>query len=151
MDRLMNSLDGEAKKLVKTVGSNGYFYATALKVLKRDFGNPLFVSHLNLKKLFDQKQINIKDKLGLRSFHQQLRICISWLSSIGYDIPLTSHENLVKALSVLPMKYQSGFFKHMKGFNMLEGTINLTTLQIIFNRLANILAAGIKNNKQIEK
>ena len=151
MDRLMNSLDGEAKKLVKTVGSNGYFYATALKVLKRDFGNPLFVSHLNLKKLFDQKQINIKDKLGLRSFHQQLRICISWLSSIGYDTPLTSHENLVKALSVLQMKYQSGFFKHMKGFNMLEGTINLTTLQIIFNRLANILAAGIKNNKQIEK
>ena len=151
MDRLMNSLDGEAKKLVKTVGSNGYFYATALKVLKRDFGNPLFVSHLNLEKLFDQKQINIKDKLGLRSFHQQLRICISWLSSIGYDTPLTSHENLVKALSVLPMKYQSGFFKHMKGFNMLEGTINLTTLQIIFNRLANILAAGIKNNKQIEK
>ena len=42
---------------------------------------------------------------------------------------------------------------------MLDGTINLTTLeqwlekqlQIIFNSLANILAAEIKNNKQIEK
>ena len=56
MDHLMNSLDGEAKKSVKTVGTNGYFYATALKVLKRDFGNPLVVSHLKLKKLFDQKQ-----------------------------------------------------------------------------------------------
>ena len=55
MDHLMNSLDGEAKKSVKTVGTNGYFYATALKVLKRDFGNPLVVSHLKLKKLFDQK------------------------------------------------------------------------------------------------
>ena len=32
MDYLINSLDGEAKRAVKTVGTNGYFYATALKV-----------------------------------------------------------------------------------------------------------------------
>ena len=89
MDHLMNSLDGEAKKSAKTVGTNGYFYAAALKILKRDFGHLLVVSHLKLKKLFDQKQIHIKDKLRLPSFHQQLRICISWLLSIGYDIPLT--------------------------------------------------------------
>ena len=71
MDHLMNSLDGEAKKSVKTVGTNGYFYATVFKVLKRDFGNLLVVLHLKLTKLFDQKQINIEDKLGLCSFHQQ--------------------------------------------------------------------------------
>ena len=76
MDNLLNSLDGEAKKLVKTVGANDYFYAIALKLLKRDFGNLLVVPDLKVKKLFDQKQINIKDKLGLRSFHQQLRIRI---------------------------------------------------------------------------
>ena len=43
--------------------------------------------------------------------------------------------------------------------NMLDGTIYLTTLeqwlekqlQIIFNPLANFLAAEIKNNKQNEK
>ena len=42
---------------------------------------------------------------------------------------------------------------------MLDGTINFTTseqwlekqLQIIFNLLANILAAEIKNNKQNQK
>ena len=39
MDHLMNSLDGEAKRSVKTVGTIGFFYATALKVLTRDFGN----------------------------------------------------------------------------------------------------------------
>ena len=31
MDHLMNSLHGEAKKSVKTVGSNGYFNARPLK------------------------------------------------------------------------------------------------------------------------
>ena len=59
------------------------------------------------------------------------------------------------SLSVLAIKYQSQFFKHTKDFNMLDGTINLTTLeqwlekqlQIIFNPFANILAAQIKNNK----
>ena len=114
MDHLMNNLDGETKKSVKTVGTNGYFNATALKDLKTDFGNPLVVLHLKLKKLFDQKQINIKDKLGLRPFHQQYRICISWPSSVGYDTLLTSYEKLVKALSVLPTKYQSEFLNTQK-------------------------------------
>ena len=79
---------------------------------------------------------------------------MSWLSSIGYDKLLTN-ENLVKVLSVLPIKYQSEFFKHTKDFNMLDGTINLTTLgqqlekqlQITFNPLANILAAKIKKQQ----
>ena len=34
MDHLTNSLDGEAKKSLKTVGTKGYFYVTTLKVLK---------------------------------------------------------------------------------------------------------------------
>ena len=50
MDHLMNSLDGDAKRSVKTAGPNSYFYAMALKVLKRDFGNHLVVSHLKLIK-----------------------------------------------------------------------------------------------------
>ena len=62
-------------------------------------------------------------------------------------------------MPVLPIKYQSEFFKHTKNFNIIDGTINLATLeqrlgkqlQIIFNPLANILAAEIKNNKQNEK
>ena len=57
------------------------------------------------------------------------------------------------------MKYQSKFFEHAKAFIMLDGTINLTTLeqwlekqlQISFTPLANILAAKVKNNKQNEK
>ena len=53
------------------------------------------------------------------------------------------------------MKYQSKFFEHAKDFIMLDGTINLTTLeqwlekqlQISFTPLANILAAKVKNNQ----
>ena len=132
MDHLMNSLDGEAKKSVKTVAPNGYFYAMALKVLKRYFGNPLTWVAFKI----DQKQINIKDKLGLRLFHQQLHICISWLSSIGYDTPLNWYENLVKTLSVLAIKYQS---EHTIDFNMLDRTINLTIRAVVRKTIANNL------------
>ena len=104
MDNLLNSLDGEAVKLKSWFGVNDYFYTIALKLLKRDFGNLLVVPDLKVKKLFDQKQINIKGKLGLLSFHQQLDTCISWLSSIGYNAPFTSYEDLGKALPVLPIK-----------------------------------------------
>ena len=74
---------------------------------------------------------------------------------IGYDTPLTLYENLVKALSVLPIKYQSEFFKHAKDFNMLDEIINITTLeqwlekqlQITFNSLANTFSCRNKKQK----
>ena len=38
MDRLLSVLDGEAKRVVSTIGQDGLFYPSALKLLKRDFG-----------------------------------------------------------------------------------------------------------------
>ena len=45
--------EGEAKQSVKTIGHNGIFYATVLKSLKRDFGNPVIVSYLKMQSLLD--------------------------------------------------------------------------------------------------
>ena len=54
MERLLSALEGEAKKSVGSIDYEGIFYATALKSLKRDFGNPVLVSHLRIKSIFDQ-------------------------------------------------------------------------------------------------
>ena len=48
MTRLLNVLDGNAKKAIFSIGSNGIFYATALETLKRDFLNHLLVAHKRL-------------------------------------------------------------------------------------------------------
>ena len=56
MERLLSVLKGEAKRSVESIGRNGIFYATTLKCLKREFGNPKEVTHLKLKSLFDQPQ-----------------------------------------------------------------------------------------------
>ena len=66
MERLLSMLRGEAKRSVESIGRNGIFYATTLKCLKREFGNPNVVTHLKLKSLFDQPQIKTADRASLK-------------------------------------------------------------------------------------
>ena len=86
MQRLLSALEGEAKKSGESIGCEGTFYATALKSLKQDFGNQLPVSHLKIRSIFDQPQIKPNDKIGLRKYHQQVKITIIWLLSMGLRI-----------------------------------------------------------------
>ena len=51
MDHLLSVLDGDAKRSIQSIGSSGIFYATALKALKCDYGNPIIVSHLRVKSI----------------------------------------------------------------------------------------------------
>ena len=52
MERLISVLDGDAKRAVAPVEHSGLFYASALKLLKQDFGNPLVVSYKKQKQLW---------------------------------------------------------------------------------------------------
>ena len=52
MERLISVLDGDAKRAVAAVEHSGLFYASALKLLKQDFGNPLVVSYKKQKQLW---------------------------------------------------------------------------------------------------
>ena len=56
MLRLISVLDRKAKQVIAAIGSNGIFYATALKTLKKNFGDPLLVGHLKIKAVFDRPQ-----------------------------------------------------------------------------------------------
>ena len=58
MQRLLSVLEGEAKRSFEAVGHNGIFYATPLKSLKRDFGNPVIVPHLNIQSVLDLHKSN---------------------------------------------------------------------------------------------
>ena len=52
MDGLLCILNGDAKRLRHLIRSSGIFYVAALKLLKRDYGNPIIVSHLHVKSFF---------------------------------------------------------------------------------------------------
>ena len=103
MERLLSVLDGDAKRVVSAIGRNGLFYATALKALKREFGNPYAVSYLKLKAVLEQGQIKADDQKGLRQFHQQLKTVVTWLTSMGYLSSLNSTENVTKAVMRLKL------------------------------------------------
>ena len=49
MEHLLSVLEGDAKRVVSAIGRNGLLYATALKTLKREFGNPEAIFFLEIK------------------------------------------------------------------------------------------------------
>ena len=134
MERLLSVLDGEAKRVVTAIGRNGMFYATALKTLKREFGNSYAVSHLKLKEVLNLPQISEDDSKGLRHFHQQIKGVVTWLNSMGYSASLKATESVTKAVMRLPKNLRSSFYKHFNNENFDENKINLITFE---KRLAN--------------
>ena len=150
MMKLISSLDGDVKKAVQSIGSNGLFYASALKSLKSNFGNPLLVATFRMKTLFDKPHINGRDRIALRQYHQQLKMNKTWLISMGYETPLLPSDNLTKALMRLPLYLQHGFFKVTRDSNLIDGSVNLIVfeqwldkkLKTFFNPLADTIAAN---------
>ena len=147
MERLRSVLDGDAKKSVEVIDTSGIFYATALKCLKRDCGNPLVIARLRFKALFDRPQLKVFDRSGLRQFHQQLKTNNTWLLSIGYESPPLSHENLTKCVSLLPPVLPQGFYKSTDFSVFTDGSVNLieqwleNKLTRYFNPKADIIEA----------
>lgn len=57
----------------------------------------MIVSHLKIKSLLDEPQIQTNDDIGLQHYnHQQVKITNPWLLSMGYKNPIVSYENLWK-------------------------------------------------------
>ena len=77
MDRLLSVLDGKAKRAVSAIGQDGIFYGSALKLLKREFGNPLMVSYLKLKEVLELPPIQHDDQNSLRNYHQKLKTIVT--------------------------------------------------------------------------
>ena len=114
MERLLSMLRGEAKRSVESIGRNGIFYATTLKCLKREFGNPHVITHLKLKSLFDQPQIKAADHASLKLYHQKLKCTNTWLVSMGYTSTLTSIKNITKAVQRLPNYLRQTLYRHTR-------------------------------------
>ena len=98
MNRLLSVSDGEAKRTVSAVWWDGFFWASVLKLLNREFANPLTVSYLTLKNVLELPSIQHDDQNSLRNYHQKLETTVIWLKTMGYDGALKSVENVIKAV-----------------------------------------------------
>ena len=66
MVRFLKVLKGKAKRSTEIIGMSVSFYATTLKLLKRDFGDPIFMSNLKLKLVLDKPQTQGNNWAALR-------------------------------------------------------------------------------------
>ena len=109
MERLISVHDGEAKRVVTSVGQSGIFYASAFTTLKRNFGNPVVVSYMKLKTVVDLPQLPPNDYNGLRVYHQTLEVTVMRLVSMGCNAAIKSTEGITKAVHRLPKYMKSKF------------------------------------------
>ena len=106
--------DGNSHSIL-SIGTNGLYYASALKLLKRDFGHPLVVTHLKLKPVFDKPQIKSGDRIALREcdiMQCDIKCVITWLGTMGYLFSLNSIEHLTKTVKRLPNFLRHSFYKY---------------------------------------
>ena len=129
MERLISVLDGKAKRVVTSVGQSGIFYASALKTLKRNFGNPVVVSYMKLKTVLDLPHLPPNDYNGLRAYHQTLKAAITWLVSMGYNAAIKSTESVTKAVVRLPKYMRSKFYRDFEGKLYDETEYNLEVFE----------------------
>lgn len=163
MERLISVLDGEVKKAVLSIGATGISYASALKALKRDFGNPVVVFYFKLINVLDLPQIPPRDRTSLRRYQQLLNSNNTWLISMGYKSAINSTENLAKAVARLPHHFRNQFHKFSKDKIASENSINLIDFEKWlswklleqFNLIANLIADQeqnkIKNGKESKR
>ena len=73
-DRLISLIDWEAKRVICAIGRNGVIYASAMKTLKKEFGNPYTVCvTFATQKHSRTPSISPHGNKGLRHFNQQLK------------------------------------------------------------------------------
>ena len=105
---------------MESVGCERIFCPTTIKPPKRDF---------KIKSIFEQPQIKPNDKIGLRKYHQQLKITNTWLISMCYENPTLFYENLSKAVTRFLKYLRTQFFKVPGDCDLTDGTINLLTFE----------------------
>ena len=155
MERLISVLDGEPKKCINAFGTNGIFYASALKSLKKQFGNSYLMSYYKIKILFNLPPLLANDHIGLRCYHRQLKGTLIWLQSMVYISAIKSLENVTEAITRLPKRLRTKFYSEMKTSSFNENNMNLivlegwleTKIQERFNSLVSIIENEIKGKQ----
>ena len=115
MAYLFQNLNGEAKKAVESLGVTGHSYPTALKTLKRQFGNPKSVASAYLNHTLSSTYVHSNDRQALSDYHYQVKACTTWCVKMGQSAILQTPEYLSRAAMRLPMNLRVRWYEHIDG------------------------------------
>ena len=86
-------LKGEAERAISGRGSKGIMYATALKCLKEQFGQPSVIARAVVNKLTIGERIRRNNKRALREFSLDIINCLSIMHRLNYYRDVNANDN----------------------------------------------------------
>ena len=95
-------LKGEAERAISGVASKGIMYATALKGLKEQFGQPSVIARAVVNKLTMGDRIGRNNRQALRKFSLDIINCLSIMHRLNYYADVNANDNLRRIVMRLP-------------------------------------------------
>ncbi|KAK3744933.1 hypothetical protein QZH41_007784 [Actinostola sp. cb2023] len=102
MIQLKMHITGDAERSISGLGSKGIMYATALKTLKEQFGQPSVIARALINSVTKGDRISRNDRERLREFSIDLVNCIATMQRIGYSADINANESLRRIIMRLP-------------------------------------------------
>ena len=102
MIQLKMHVSGDAERAIWGLGSKGVMYATALKILKEQFGQPSMIARSLVNRLTKGEKIQRNDRNALRELSIDLVNCIATLHQVKYFADVNTSDNLRKIIMRLP-------------------------------------------------
>ena len=96
MVQLRMHVTGDAERTISGLGLRGVMYATALKTLKENFGQPSVIARAFIRKITERKKIQPDDRQVLREFSLDMTNCLATLRQINYFANVNTNDNLRK-------------------------------------------------------
>ena len=102
MMQLKMHLTSDADRVISGIGISGIMYATALKTLKLEFGQPSVIARAYINKLTKGSKLSSGDRQGLRDFSLDIVNCIAKLKQIDFFSDINASDNLRKIVRRMP-------------------------------------------------
>ena len=102
MIQLRMRIKGEAERALAGLGSKGAMYATALKSLKEQFGQPSVIARAVVNKLTKGENITRNNRQALREFSLDITNCLAIMHRLDYYADINANDNLRRMIMRLP-------------------------------------------------
>jgi len=102
MIQLRMHVTGEAERAISGLGSNGIMYATALKSLKEQFGQPRVIARAVDNKLTSGEKIGRNNREALKVFSLDIINCLSIMQRLNYYADINANDSLKGIVMRLP-------------------------------------------------
>ena len=102
MVQLKMHLIGNPERAVSGLGSQGTMYATALKILKEQFGQSSVIARAYINKLVDKRKLASNDRQSLQELSFDVVNCLATLKQINHLADINATDNLRRIVKRLP-------------------------------------------------